>query len=592
MPANYLPFSSLIFYIFYRRTIFLIALFCFPFLSFPQAIELEPITVKKGPKDDSLQSLEFISSSNTFAYSIEEMVDYSSSLDLKKRSPFGIQQDVSLRGSIFEDANINLEGIKINDPQTGHFSLEIPLTSADIEGVEIYKNSQAINFSLKKPKKEGFLVKTSFGQHALWEELIALNFPLMKDINNRISIEHKSSSGGRPDTDFEIYNFSFHSLWDKEDKDLEFLFGSTQRDFGADSFYAASYPHEEEQISQHFFSLRGGLDKEDFDWDNTIYFRRHTDKYILNRHNPSFYTNYHTTYVYGLKSEFNFPNDLFFSLEAEREKVTSTNLNKHRRLKKGFSLGIKEKKVGDFAFDFKSGLDYYENWEYLENIHLGLGYFLRDNLSFRFSFDRLWRAPSFTELYYSSPSNVGNRDLGIQKSNNFELGLDYLPWPSFKASLDTFLRDQGETIDWVKNKSSDAWQADNVGSLKAYGFDFSLEAKFKDFLLERIGLGYTYLALDRENPYAFSKYVFDYNRHKLVGDLGFNIKGFSLDTIVNFSNPVGREEYATVDFKIEKKIADFILSLEGTNIFNKDYQEMTDIEGQGRWCKISLAYSF
>ena len=85
-------------------------------------------------------------------FSSEEVIDYFPSIDLRKRSSFGIQQDISLRGSVFEDTSINLYGVEINDPQTGHYNLEIPLTSADLEEVGIHKNAQIINFIPKKPK--------------------------------------------------------------------------------------------------------------------------------------------------------------------------------------------------------------------------------------------------------------------------------------------------------------------------------------------------------------------------------------------------------------------------------------------------------
>lgn len=557
---------------------------------FSEDIVLEKIVVRGNLSEETTQSTDYILQGDVPLFSMEEIVDYSSSVDLKKRSPFGIQQDVSLRGSIFEDTSINLQGIEINDPQTGHYNLELPLTSADIQGVGIYKNSQIINFTLKKPKSEGGFLKTSFGQHALWEELLSLNFPL-KEVNNRLSIEHKISKGARQDTDFEIYNLSLHSLWEGEDKEIESFFGSTEKDFGAGSFYSSFYPHQEEHTTQRFFSLRAGLKEELFKWNNSVYLRRHTDKFILNRHNPSFYTNYHTTYVYGLKSEFDFANALFFALDAEREKITSTNLDKHRRLRKGFSLGVKQKRIEDFVFDLEGGFDYYENWEYLENAHIGLGYFLKDNLKLRFSFDKLWRAPSFTELYYTSPANLGNSKLKVQKSNNFELGLDQ-SFRDLSLSFTSFLRRQSDTIDWGKNSSADPWQAENIGSLKTYGFDFSGEAKFKDFLFDKIGLGYTYLNLDKESPYNFSAYVFDYNRHKIVTNFQRKLKDTLLNLIVNFSNPVARRGYTTVDLKAEKKIDDFTLILEGINIFNQNYQEVEGIESSGRWFKLSMVYSF
>ena len=564
----------------------------FPSICFGQAIELEPITINKGFGAGSLtQSFDIVNPQDFVAFSSEEAVDYSSSVDLRRRSPFGIQQDLSLRGSIFEDNTVSLESVKINDPQTGHFSLELPFATVDLEEIDVLKNSQSVNFILKKPKSKGALFKIYFGQHALWEELMSLNFSLGQ-INNRISIEHKSSSGGRADTDFDVYNFSFHSLREKDGDDTEFIFGSTKRDFGADSFYAVTYPQEEEHISQQFFSLRQGLSYEPLKWDNTVYLRRHTDKYILNRHNPAAYTNFHTTYVYGLNSNFDFSNDMFFALEAADEKITSTNLARHERFKKGFSLGLKEKRMKNFIFGFKGGLDYYGSWKNLDNSYLGLGYFLRDDLKLRFSFNRLWRAPSFTELYYTSPSNIGNSNLKVQRSNNFELGADFSPRESLVLSPSVFFRDQYDTIDWVKNKSSDPWQAENVGNIKAYGFDFYSEAKTDFYLLKKIGLGYTYITLDKNSTYAFSKYVFDYNRHKLVNNFVFELAGISLDMAVNFSKPLERKKYTTVDLKAQKKIRSFNVSLEGINIFNKNYQEMADIEGVGRWYKIGVEYQF
>lgn len=581
-----------------KSPLFLIITFSsIPYLSFAQEIALEKISIKKSLSERPAQGLDYFFQKDIEdkpCFSLEEIIDYSSSVDLRKRSIFGLQQDVSLRGSTFEDTSISLQEIEINDPQTGHFNLEIPLTSADLEQIDIFKNSQRINFIPKRPKSEGFLLKTSFGQHALWEQLLSFNFPL-GEVKNRLSCEHKISKGARQDTDFEIYNFSLHSLWEdkNKDKEIEFLFGSTKKDFGADAFYVASRPHEEEHINQRFFSLRAGLKEELFNLNNTFYLRRHGDKYILDRHNPAFYTNYHTTYVYGLKSKLEFYNDLFLAFDIDRETIDSTNLNKRYRLRKGLSFGVKDREIGSFLFNFSGGLDYYEEWEYLENIHLGLGYLLKDSLKLGLSFDRIWRAPSFTELYYSDISyNIGNSNLDIQKSNNFEWGMDYFPNDSFIAGLAFFFRDQSDTIDWVKDVSTDAWQAKNVGDLDVYGLDFHSQVNFKDNILRQISLGYTYLDLNKDNPYNFSKYVFDYNSHKIVSGLAFDLKGVSVNLISNFSKPVDRKRYITFDLKVKKEVSDFTLALEGINIFNEDYQEMRDIEGSARAIKMSIAYSF
>ncbi|MCF7886844.1 MAG: TonB-dependent receptor [Candidatus Omnitrophica bacterium] len=556
-------------------------------------IELEPIIIEKNNflYNKSNQYFPKDQISNLPVFSPEELPNYFSAVDLKKRAPFGIQQDLSIRGSIFENNNIQIEGIKINDPQTGHFSLELPLTAADIKQIGINKNRQQLNYQLKQPKEKGTLIGSSFGEHALWENFFSTNFSLGK-IKNRLSTEHKISSGGRPDADFEIYNFSFHSLWQEPDKEAEFIFGSTERDFGANSFYSQSAPQEEEHTIQRFFLLKGKLEKKAFDLSGSIYFRRHSDKFILDRHDPSSYTNYHTTYIYGVKNKIIFKNNIFLGLDLRKEKITSTNLGNHSRINKGFSLGVEEKRERDFIYQVSAGIDYYKPWGYLEDINLDLGYYLKENLLIKFSYGRIWRVPSFTELYYVSDYNLGNSSLDIQKSNNYQLGLKFRPLDNIDLSLDFFMRNQSDTIDWVKNTSGDPWRAKNIGSLEARGFDFYGELKWNKGLLKRIGLGYTYLDLVKENNFNFSKYVFDYNQHKICTNLSFDLFGVNSNLIINFSKPVSRDKYTTVDLKLSKQFSDFQLSLEGVNIFNQDYQEKTDIEGTGRWYKISLTHIF
>lgn len=124
------------------------------------------------------------------------------------------------------------------------------------------------------------------------------------------------------------------------------------------------------------------------------------------------------------------------------------------------------------------------------------------------------------------------------------------------------------------------------------GFDFCVEVRGRNPWLRKAGLEYTYLNLSKENPYKFSKYVFDYNRHKLVNNFEFDIRGIEANIFVNFLKPIERRGYVTVDFKAQKEVSDFVLSIEGINIFNHYYLEKEGIKGSGRWFKISVEYHF
>lgn len=144
----------------------------------------------------------------------------------------------------------------------------------------------------------------------------------------------------------------------------------------------------------------------------------------------------------------------------------------------------------------------------------------------------------------------------------------------------------------MKDIPPEAWQAENVGDIEVAGCDVYVQLDVQENILNTLSLGYTYLDLQTANPYNFSKYVFDYNRHKIVGIIRLDILGTTLNIVENFSYPVNREGYTTFDLKIEKKFADFTLAVEGINLGDKYYQELQDISAPGRWIKASVAYSF
>jgi len=110
--------------------------------------------------------------------------------------------------------------------------------------------------------------------------------------------------------------------------------------------------------------------------------------------------------------------------------------------------------------------------------------------------------------------------------------------------------------------------------------------------LESFSLDYTYLNLRQKNPYSYSKYIFDYNQHKLVSIFGFKIKNVELNLISNFSSPAKRDPCTIFDLKLNKKFKTLDLFIEGTNIFNHNYQEAQDIKGTGRWYKMGFVFSF
>ena len=82
---------------------------------------------------------------NTPATNLQQLLEYQAGVDIRTRGPQGIQSDISIRGSHFEQALILVNGVKVSDPQTGHHAFNLPVSLDDILRVEILKGSGAQN---------------------------------------------------------------------------------------------------------------------------------------------------------------------------------------------------------------------------------------------------------------------------------------------------------------------------------------------------------------------------------------------------------------------------------------------------------------
>jgi iron complex outermembrane receptor protein len=63
------------------------------------------------------------------------------SLDLLERAPGGVQADLSIRGASFGQTLVLLNGQRLNDVQTGHHDMDIPVPLDSVQRVEVLRGS-------------------------------------------------------------------------------------------------------------------------------------------------------------------------------------------------------------------------------------------------------------------------------------------------------------------------------------------------------------------------------------------------------------------------------------------------------------------
>lgn len=96
---------------------------------------------------------------------IQDILSNLGGIDVRRRGAEGIQSDINIRGTTFEQNTVLIDGIKINDPQTGHFNMDIPITRLDFEKAEVITGPASslygpnsfggvINIITKKPSDE------------------------------------------------------------------------------------------------------------------------------------------------------------------------------------------------------------------------------------------------------------------------------------------------------------------------------------------------------------------------------------------------------------------------------------------------------
>jgi iron complex outermembrane receptor protein len=218
--------------------------------------------------------------------------------------------------------------------------------------------------------------------------------------------------------------------------------------------------------------------------------------------------------------------------------------------------------------------------------------------------------PTFTDLYYSGPTNVGNPDLKPETADAFELGLKFKR-KSIAWHIAGYYRNGKNIIDWVKLESEDKWHTENLTRLASSGFEANFdytptERRGKESFVSKISVGYMYNHLEKYNSGYISNYVLDNLKHKLIIRVGHRIFGsLKADWAVlfqdrngsytSFENGVSGSEtdykpFVLFDGKLSYRIQELNFFVAATNIFNTRYFDFGNIAQAGRWLKAGVSF--
>jgi vitamin B12 transporter len=541
------------------------------------------------------------------ALSVSDLLHYVAGVDIRQRGANGIQADAGIRGSTFDQVLILVNGIKISDAQTGHHSLNLPIDVDNIERIEVLKGpaarifgqnafAGAINIITKNPDKSFIKLQAIGGDFGLGGFRISAAQTNEK-VKHYLSAARDFSNGYQYNTAYEINNFFYQSEVNTTVGKLNLLAGYTNREFGAHGFYAS--PAFRDQFETVQTSLAAVTlqtqPTQGLSINHRVYWRRNQDDYIFNRFNPLAYRNFHLNNTVGYEANATLNHQygttglgldisqlwLRSTNLGNRERTVATLFAEHRiellNTKIHITPGIQLNYYSDFGTNLFPGID--------------AGFVLTPHVVVFGNVGYTYRVPTYTDLYYSDPANLGNPDLQPEYAISYEAGLKLIQTKLIQGQVSYFVRDGKRIIDWTKEQSTDPWKPDNLIGINMQGLDLNFTLKPNRFIA--IMGGYTYIDADKASDLSFSRYAFENLKHQVQGGITlFYSRTISHTINYRYCDRANLPDYHLVDTRLlwqGKTVGAFA---DVTNIGNISYKETNLVTMPGRWFKLGLSYRF
>lgn len=491
---------------------------------------------------------------------INDVLKLSAATDVRQRGGFGIQTDISIDGGTHDQITLLLNGIPLVNPQTGHNAADFPVNLSDIERIEILEGaasrvmgsqafSGAVNIVTRNAATASspLEVELQSGSYGTLRGEARTAGRLGKGWSAAVSGSWQRSDGATPNSDFKGGKGYAQIAYDATDIALNLQAGVTANDFGANTFYSAAYPNQWEATRRYLVSARAES-KGRVHLAPQLSWVRSLDHFQLIR-NAETGENFHRGDVFtaGLNAFTDWAlGRTAIGAEMREEVIYSTNLG--RELSEEQYVGIPGE-PGRFynKRDDRTNISYFLEhnliWKHFTlsaglmaernnaidhkfRLYPGIDFSYRPTSRWKLfaSFEQSLRLPSFTDLWYKSPTQEGNVGLKPEECSAFRLGADFVH-PVVTLHLKAHYKRGTDMIDWVMRSADDIYHATSF-SLDSYGAGLDAKFQLEQWLghrqpLQQLTLSYAWLDQHRRKgePYFKSNYAMEYLRHKFVARL-------------------------------------------------------------------------
>lgn len=541
----------------------------------------------------------------TGAATIAELLDNLPGVHARTRGPHGVQTDLAMAGATFSQVLVLLDGVRVNDPQTGHHTLNLPLGPQDLQRVEIVYGAGSavhgpdafggvVNLVPRDRVQRRVDLSTRWGETGGSDSDVAavahatnLRYGWQGDWGAlSLSAGKARSDGYRDTTEFDIDRLYAQLRVPLSSGQLKLSGGVEDKAFGAKDFYAP-YPSKEWTRvwlcgAQYQHSAAGGRQVV-----SRALYRRHRDRFVLWRHNPGAYENRHLNELVTLETHATHTlgrGRALFGGELSHQRIDSNSLGQRQQMRSALfaewsqpfaawsvSTGTRLDYSDAYSLEISPSLHVARHWQTVR-LSVGVG--------------RAFRAPSFTELYYEDPNNVGNPALGAERAWSYEASVQAQLAPHVLLRSLAYARYESGLIDYVRPAQTPPWKAQNLGTIRTLGT--LVELSYDGSRIAYPSLRYSWNDKTRTLAEGLdSKYVFTQPRQQLGLRLRHALPAqISAQWQYDFRQRRSADDYGVAQLIVSRPLPHGRVDLRIDNLTNTAYEEVLGVPMPGRWFAI------
>jgi vitamin B12 transporter len=539
------------------------------------------------------------------ARSVAEALRWATGVEVQSRSP--AQTDLSIRGGSFEQLLVLVDGVRMSDPQTGHFDLDLTLPLDRVERIEILRGPASAQYGsdavggvvniVTRRTPDGVGARVEGGSFGTLVGAVEATASLPAGLALELAGEAGRSDGHRTGTEWEQLLGTVRLTAPVSGGRLVAEGGLARRDFGAEAFYAP-FPSFEatrtETASLSWIPAAAARVRV----EPRVTWRGHDDDFILIRDNPSVYQNVHRSTQAGADLTVRMSPTPGVTLaaggEVARHRLASNALGERSETRSALHLEVGARPVS--PLDLSVGLrhDDHARWGGFTSPSVAAAWSVAPALRLRASWGRSFRGPTWTERYYADPGHVPNPEVRPERGEAWEVGVQVEPAARVSLQLAGFTRTNRDLIDWARPALPEGviadppspWVPRNVNEARFRGLE--AEATWQVEARTQLTLSGTLLSLEADGEPGFeSKYALRPLTEQVMAGVRQELGALRLFVRGLHGRRAGEDAFREMDVRLDTPIAlgwarGATLFVDVRNLLGSDHLDLTSNPVPGR----------